>query len=79
MLCVMCVSQTPSTASKQGQGRGVRRYRYVAITGRVPWNDGESLRYGQEVDALRWHRSKVLVQFDDGHVALTCGRCLRRL
>jgi len=49
------------------------RFRYVAAAGRVTG------RYGQECTVLRWHKSKVLVRFDDGVEVLTVNRALRRL
>ena len=49
-----------------------KQYRYVARAGR------HTGRYGQLVTVLRWHRSKVLVQFPDGWEAICPGRCLRK-
>ena len=37
-----------------------RYYRYVAKVGHATG------RYGQTVKLLAWHRSKVLIEFDDG-------------
>ena len=50
-----------------------RLMRYVARVGR------HTGRYGQVVEVLEWHRSRVLVQFPDGQKAITPGRCLRRI
>ena len=50
----------------------MRLMRYVARAGRMTG------RYGQIVEVLRWHRSKVLVRFPDGWEAICPGRCLRK-
>lgn len=51
----------------------MRLYRYVARVGR------HTGRYGQTVEVLRWHRARVLVRFPDGWLAITPGRCLRKI
>lgn len=48
-------------------------YRYVARVGKATG------RYGQIVRVLRWHRTKVLVEFPGGWQAVTPGRCLRKI
>jgi len=56
-----------------------KRYRYVSRTGRYPWRNRKRARYGQTVTVLAWHRSKVLVRFDDSLIAMCPGRVLRRV
>ena len=51
----------------------MRQMRYVARVGHATG------RYGQTVEVLEWHKTKVLVRFQDGTTAITPGRCLRRL
>lgn len=53
-----------------------KRFRYIARAGRKEL--GGTGRYGQEVTVLRWHGTKVLIQFEDGHRTVCPGRCLRK-
>ena len=50
-----------------------RQYRYVAAAGKMTG------RYGETVTVVAWHGAKVLIQFADGHRALTVNHCLKKL